>query len=268
MLHIKLQDIQRATLALRSGNEGWIGISPRGDEYHVVVPVDKQIARGVMACNRPTDGTPFGGYAGWLYFRCPPYEDRDGEENAQRDARVRQTAEELLLWLASHRLEACIDEADAVLESGPRRLSRPVESNEQTGAVSSKTSSCESFADTKLIVCSRCGQRWSQLADLLRDPQIRVEGYRACWEDFTRGMYLFFHSCGHTVEVPVSRFARAHHRGRSLIGTHACPGFCYYENSLVGCSARCEGSGYRRIAGKLRTRRRAHNGQGPLQHGS
>jgi len=37
MLRVKVQDIGRATLPARSGNEGWIGISPRGDDYHVVV---------------------------------------------------------------------------------------------------------------------------------------------------------------------------------------------------------------------------------------
>lgn len=109
MIRIKLQDIQRATLPLRSGNEGWIGVAPKGDDYHVVVPVDKQIARGVMACNRPTDGTPFGGYSGWLYFRCPPYEDRDVDEVAEREARIRETAEELLSWLASHGIDALLD---------------------------------------------------------------------------------------------------------------------------------------------------------------
>ena len=44
MLRIKVQDVGRATLPVRSGNEGWIGVSPKGDDYHVVVPVDVQIA--------------------------------------------------------------------------------------------------------------------------------------------------------------------------------------------------------------------------------
>ena len=108
MLRIKLIDIVRATLPLRSGNEGWIGVSPKGDEYHVVVPVDVQIAKGVMACNLPTDGTPFGGYTSWLYFRCPQYEEEgtDQEEATVRLARAEQTAQELLKWLKAYDIEA------------------------------------------------------------------------------------------------------------------------------------------------------------------
>jgi hypothetical protein len=108
MLYIKAKDIGRATLPSRSGNEGWIGVSPRGDEYHVVVPVDVQIARGVMACNRPTDGTPFGGYVGWLYFRCPPYHDEGADENILRKEQIRNTSEQLIRWLASYGIEALI----------------------------------------------------------------------------------------------------------------------------------------------------------------
>jgi hypothetical protein len=106
MLVIKFGDIQRATLPSRSGNEGWIGVSPAGDAYHVVVPVDVQIARGVKACNRPTDGTPFGGYASWLYFRCAPYEDEAVAEQEARDIQVRQNSLELLRWLDSYGIEA------------------------------------------------------------------------------------------------------------------------------------------------------------------
>ncbi len=106
MLVIKLEDVQRATLPSRSGNEGWIGVSPVGDAYHVVVPVDVQLARGVMTCNRPADGTPFGGYASWLYFRCAPYEDEAVAEQEARDAQVRRNSLELLSWLDSYGIEA------------------------------------------------------------------------------------------------------------------------------------------------------------------
>lgn len=109
MLRIKVQDVGRATLPVRSGNEGWIGVSPKGDDYHVVVPVDVQIARGIMACNRPTDGTPFGGYVDWLYFRCPPYPDEGGDESLLRDDQIRRTSEQLIRWLASYGIEAVME---------------------------------------------------------------------------------------------------------------------------------------------------------------
>ena len=52
-LSIDFTDIVRATLDEDSGNEGYIGLSPDGRRYHVVVPVDRQIARGIKAGNRP-----------------------------------------------------------------------------------------------------------------------------------------------------------------------------------------------------------------------
>jgi len=115
MLLIRIEDILRATLPSGSGNEGWIGVSPVGDAYHVVVPVDVQLARGVMACNRPTDGTPFGGYSSWLYFKCEPYEDRQAgnlshlEEEPEQEVRnrqVRKNAADLINWLALYGIEA------------------------------------------------------------------------------------------------------------------------------------------------------------------
>jgi hypothetical protein len=106
MLLFKFRDILRATLPVRSGNEGWIGVNPRGDDYHVVVPVDVQISRGVMACNRPTDGTPFGGYVGWRYFRCSPYECEGQGENRFRQEQARKNAYDLIDYLTRHGIVA------------------------------------------------------------------------------------------------------------------------------------------------------------------
>jgi hypothetical protein len=112
MIRIAFADILRATLPLRTGNEGWLGFHPTGREYHVVVPVDVQIAKGVMACNFPADGTPFGGYTGWLYFRCPPFDDGgslEGPDPELRAEAARHTARDLLKWLASYDIEAVVE---------------------------------------------------------------------------------------------------------------------------------------------------------------
>jgi hypothetical protein len=86
VLNVKQADLFRTTLADNCGNIGYIGLAPDGVEYHVVVPVDLQLARGVKAGNRPDDGTPFGGYKNWKYFECPPYPagERLGRENQVR----------------------------------------------------------------------------------------------------------------------------------------------------------------------------------------
>jgi hypothetical protein len=126
MLSIKLQDLLRATLPVRSGNEGWIGVSPRGDAYHIVVPVDVQIARGVMACNRPTDGTPFGGYTNWLYFRCPPYEDEGWDDPELRYEQAKRTAEELTKWLASYGVEVMWEPEPQAKQAAPSCADQPL----------------------------------------------------------------------------------------------------------------------------------------------
>jgi hypothetical protein len=113
MITVKIEDVRRATLPLSSGNEGWIGVAPDGQEYHVVVPVDAQIAKGVMACNRPMDGTPFGGYTRWLYFRCVPYEDDGRLDRSVYDRQVEKNAADLIAWLRLYGIQVrltCKDE--------------------------------------------------------------------------------------------------------------------------------------------------------------
>lgn len=239
MLQIKLTDIHRATLPVRCGNEGWIGISPAGDRYHVVVPVDVQIARGVLACNLPTDGTPFGGYSGWLYFRCPPFESESENEDVERQECVARTAEELICFLESYDIHAAL-----IPHTDPNSPAKP---NTDTEACSHSSDE----ADSPAICCDGCGKEWNRLAPFLRDPDLTLIRYKAFCEDFQKGTYVFSHSCGSNLHVPVSRFIRPRSGGKSLIASHACPGLCYYETSLLTCSAVCDGSPYRRIARKI-----------------
>lgn len=241
MLRLSFHDVFRATLPVASGNEGWIGVSPSGREYHVVVPVDAQIARGVMACNRPTDGTPFGGYAGWVYFRCPPFEieDENADEAALRVSTALESAQTLIQWLTMRGIEAVLVDA-------------PGNRGKQDRSASPRATAPK--RSTAAFRCSRCGGSWERLGAFLRDPDVRFQRYRACPDDFRKGVYLFLHGCGGTIEVPVIRLARPRFPGRSLAGSHACPGMCLYETSSAPCAAVCEGSLYRRVAGKLRKR--------------
>ena len=105
-LKVKLDDVFRATLSEDCGNLGYLGLAPDGGEYHVVVPVDLQLARGVKAGNRPDDGTPFGGYRGWHYFECRNHRAVGPETSSQeRRRQTRANAEVLVSWAASLGLE-------------------------------------------------------------------------------------------------------------------------------------------------------------------
>lgn len=101
LLEIKSSDMWRVTLSDQCGNVGYVGISPEGNKYHVVVPVDLQIARGVKAGNKPVDGTPFGGYKDWNYFQCQPYNGIQESVHSEKRARLyesRQNGKRLVKW--------------------------------------------------------------------------------------------------------------------------------------------------------------------------
>ncbi len=103
ILKIRLSDLFRATLSDDCGNEGFIGIAPDGSNYHVVVPVDRQIARGLKFWIHPEDGTPFGGYKDWQYFCCLTYTKT--EDQREYDQRLKQAKENGWLiqnWGRSH----------------------------------------------------------------------------------------------------------------------------------------------------------------------
>lgn len=100
-LRVCRTDIFRATLPAKSGNTGYLGFARDGSAYHVVVPVDEQIARGIKAGNRPEDGTPFGGYRDWCYFQCLPY---DEEGAGAREAQVSANGTVLIAWAAERNI--------------------------------------------------------------------------------------------------------------------------------------------------------------------
>ena len=106
-LRVRRSDILRATLPARTGNTGYLGFAPDGSAYHVVVPVDEQIARGIKAGNRSDDGTPFGGYSDWYYVQCSPH-DPDCED--ARVAQANDNAAVIVAWAAQRNIQVEIEE--------------------------------------------------------------------------------------------------------------------------------------------------------------
>jgi hypothetical protein len=110
-LRVKLSDLFRATLSHESGNEGYIGIARDCSRYHVVAPVDRQIARGLKFYAQPDDGTPFGGYKDWLYFCCPTYSGDPSDGRADHHAHLaaaRENAWFLQKWGAAKGIEVSL----------------------------------------------------------------------------------------------------------------------------------------------------------------
>lgn len=96
-LKILLSDIFRATLAEDCGNEGYIGIAPDSSSYHIVVPVDRQLARGLSPMAKPENGTPFGGYKRWYYFCCLNHASNKADPELTKTKRLEKTRENA--WL-------------------------------------------------------------------------------------------------------------------------------------------------------------------------
>lgn len=236
-LKIKFSSVYRATLGIESGNDGWIGVEPHGKAYHVIVPVDSQIARGVMACNRPTDGTPFGGYSNWIYFRCRPYH---GEANNQtlRIEQARNNLTDLLVKLSQYGINAIADEDDPF-------ASHP------------SINTCKLYKSKK-IFCNKCYRAWNHSHEVLNSCGFRLVKYRANVDDFGQGIFVFEHECGGQVELDACTLVKTRVAVNSLIGLQACPGLCYYENVLSPCDALCAGSSYRRLAHKIAQKNTAY----------
>lgn len=230
LMKIKLDDIYRATLATHTGNEGWVGVDLSGHTYHVITPVDTQIAKGVMACNRPNDGTPFGGYSNWLYHRCRPY-CSDVDDERLRLAQAEKNLSEIVCWLSQYGIDAQPDQ----------RRSSPSQPFINT---------CN-LEKSKRIFCSSCDHSWSHPGEVFNDPSLGDFRYRAQVDDFNNGLFLFSHSCGGNVTIPVSLFIRPDRQKKSLSASRACPGLCGYESIFNSCDALCEGSVYRKLAFKI-----------------
>ena len=71
-LKIRLSDVFRATLAEESGNLGFVGLAPDGAAYHVVVPVDIQIARGGHGLQQARGRDPLRGLRRVALLRVRP----------------------------------------------------------------------------------------------------------------------------------------------------------------------------------------------------
>jgi hypothetical protein len=111
-LEIDFSDLLRATLDEHSGNAGYIGLAPDGSRYHVVVPVDRQIARGLKAGNPVPEGAPFGGYKNWHYFYCSGYTGPVRYDEAEilkaRREQALVNARRLITWAAGLKINVKI----------------------------------------------------------------------------------------------------------------------------------------------------------------
>ncbi|MFH0959703.1 MAG: hypothetical protein V1897_13475, partial [Pseudomonadota bacterium] len=191
--------------------------------------------------NRPTDGTPFGGYRGWVYLRIRPFGDGlQDPEGARRDHAIK-VSRELTKNLGRYGIQSLVEWE----QSKPKEV---------------KTIPDGPFLEQSLS-CPSCDTTWNKLIDCIKDSDLIFSTYHPCVSDFAEGYFVFKHKCEGLVYIPVSLFVRKRPEDRNLINLNACPGYCHYKDSIQDCLASCEGSRYRRLARKLLQRR-----SGPRQN--
>ena len=104
-LTFSLDDLVKATLPSGWGQAGFVGVSPKGDSYHVLVPVELDLASETFRMALDGWAEPMGGRPDWRYYYCRTYEPppRDGRPwpDALLAARQRQakiSGEMLVAW--------------------------------------------------------------------------------------------------------------------------------------------------------------------------
>ncbi len=106
--------------------------------------------------------------------------------------------------------------------------------------------------------CSRCNAKWSSREEFLADTGISMVGYQPHFEDLQAGLFLFNHSCGTTLSLPVVLFKDLH-KGKifeeSKRGSADCPGYCLNKFNLRPCPAECECAYVREIIQIIAKRR-------------
>lgn len=90
--------------------------------------------------------------------------------------------------------------------------------------------------------CPGCGTSWASQDRFLGDPGLVYGGYQVHWDDLNAGLFLFSHTCGTTLAVPVADFRHLYGGPvfqERLTGTDACAGYCLHQNETRPCPAQC-----------------------------
>ncbi len=91
--------------------------------------------------------------------------------------------------------------------------------------------------------CSKCGFVWPERASFLIDPNLRLIGYQADFEELMAGTFLFNHVCKTTLAIKADDFQDLYDGPmftERLEGTEECGGHCLHKDDLSPCPRKCE----------------------------
>ena len=106
-------------------------------------------------------------------------------------------------------------------------------------------------------ICPFCHQAWPTLEEFLSDPELRLTGYQASFEDLLGGLFMFTHiseKCGTTLSIPVQKFVSLSDRpivSKRTEQTECCPQICQHKNNLGPCPVECECTWVREVLQKI-----------------
>jgi hypothetical protein len=98
--------------------------------------------------------------------------------------------------------------------------------------------------------CTKCGFVWPERKAFISDPDLRMIGYQADFEELMAGLFLFLHTCGTSLAISADAFQDLYDGPvftARLNGTKECSGLCLHKNDLRPCPAKCECSYVREI---------------------
>ena len=105
--------------------------------------------------------------------------------------------------------------------------------------------------------CKTCGLQWESLDQFISDKKINFIGYQARFDLARVGLFLFNHSCGTTLAIPVGEFEQFLHLDTSAFtaGSAGCLGYCTDVNNLEPCTnTNCKGKPIRDLIQIIRAR--------------
>ena len=91
--------------------------------------------------------------------------------------------------------------------------------------------------------CTSCSCIWKNRQDFLADPDLKIIGYQASFDNVKDGLFLFNHVCETTLAIDVIKFDDLY-KGpvydMSLSDTDECSELCTDMNNLDACDAKCK----------------------------
>lgn len=115
------------------------------------------------------------------------------------------------------------------------------------------------MVESPFKTCPCCAVSWQTRTEFLTDGALAINGYAPDFDNLLDGLLLFTHQvkgCCSTMGLKAQHFADLYGGptyGQLKRGDDDCPGYCFDEQELRRCDAKCDGAAIRQIIEIIRT---------------